>query len=127
MLQHVGVLISDVSRQMEAKDTFQDILSSFFKTSKETTRVLKAKMGVELVKRLHLDGSYGNIGLIASTMAISRNFAARIISATLNDNLNTLILRKSPRIAFHNSGWPEKLRDYAMRPENSRAVPGIAS
>jgi protein involved in ribonucleotide reduction len=61
------------NKQQQATILFQSILQKQLFVHNEQTQLFKAKLGVELVKQLELQGTRGDVALLAKTISSSND------------------------------------------------------
>jgi hypothetical protein len=123
----VGITIVEKNKQQQATILFQSILQKQLFVHNEQTRLFKAKLGVELVKQLELQGTRGDVALLAKTISSSNDSAKRIIHAVLEDDVKNLFKFKARTAGIKGTEWLEKFHSFAFQPENARSMPGFES
>ena len=66
----VGIVSVDVSKQSKADELFPEIIHELLHEPGQSSRILTIKLGIQLAKELHLDGSRGDATLLAKTLRI---------------------------------------------------------
>ena len=120
----VGIHSVDEEKQKVANDAFAEVLAGILSEPGKTTRKLKVQLGYRLSQRLQLQGSRGDVAIVAKHVGISHSFARRIVLCSLNGSEAELFERKKATTTFGESSWPQKLMDFATRADNGRSVPG---
>ena len=124
-LRYFGLALVDVEKQRRAGDALPEVLSGILDEPGKSSRILKIQLAFRLSKHLELTGGHGDIQIVANIVGISGSFAKRILLHSLNGGAESdLFERKKPFSAFENTEWPERLNDFAFRPDNARSVPG---
>lgn len=124
MFTQIGISIVNISLEQRVKETANEVLQTLLKDRHESNRIIRARCGVEIVQRLHLDFSKGNVTLLANAISSSRKYARKVMKAVAHDDVNSLFERRTPRFAIRTTDWPERLTEFAHKPENARAFPG---
>ena len=124
LFTQIGISIVDVSLEARVKEAANQVMQTMLKDRHETTRVIRACCGVEIIQSLQLDNSRGNVTLLANAIGSSRKYAHRVMKAVEHGDIESLFERKAPRFAIHTTEWPRRLSEFAHKPENARSFPG---
>ena len=103
---------------------FLECLSEIFAEPGKSTRKLKVQLGFRLCKKLGLNGSRGDIKIVACTIGVGRAFAKRIVLCSVNGQEEDLFVKPTSSRSFLNSEWHPRFDEFAFRPEHARSVPG---
>ena len=67
---------------------------------------------------------YGDVALLATALSCGRKFATKVLNAIKNGEEDDLFVRHQQCDSLLATDWPQKLEQFVLAPENSRAVPG---
>jgi hypothetical protein len=109
---------------LEAGKVMDQIKKDILKDSHKTTKALRARCGVELIKRLKLDFSHGNVALVASLVNSTRVYAQKLLKAVATGREKTLYVRND-KLGIKKTDWPSQLQEFSKQPQNSRSCPGF--
>ena len=90
----------------------------------DAQRRITIRLALGFCRKLGLKGSRGDIEILARKIGIGRNFAAKILHASLDGTENELFSKKRKSSSFHGTDWPAKYKEFVFRPEYAHPVPG---
>ena len=121
-----GLSRLDAAHKERVDGAFERVLQNVLAEPGASSRKLKIRLGVGLVKDLKLHGGHGDVTLLARKLGIGFRFAKKILCSALNGTEEQLLQRrKSPANSFHSTEWPDKFKEFVFRPEYARPTPGV--
>lgn len=108
------------------KHEVQTLLSCSSKLGATTEqRHVGTQLVVNVAKAAKLDPEHhGDITLLANTVSCGIRFARKVLKALKNGEEHTLFEKNIRCDSVLATDWPQKLEQFVLEPENSRAVPG---
>ena len=127
LLQFIGLHVDQSlrSRELVAHDHSLKVAETLSTQRTGQNKLVGVRHAVEVAKSLSLSvDNHGDILLLHKTIKCSRRFAKNVLSAIKEDKVDQLFKRETRKDAIKVTDWPELLKEFVYRPDNSRAVPG---
>lgn len=90
-------------------------------------RILGTRYVAEVAKTSGLTlANWGSVSILAKHTNCSRQFAKSVLQAIENNDLESFVSRNTRCDSIHaDRQWTDQILNFVMKPENSRAVPGL--